>query len=43
MAEDALYHVGFMNEADGFHPMAALGTTKRVNFPDLLDELLPGF
>jgi len=36
MAEDAFYHVDFMNQADDFHLMAAAGTTQRVDFPDLL-------
>jgi hypothetical protein len=43
MAEDALYHVGFMNEADDFHLMGTPRTTKRVHFQDLFDELPPGF
>jgi hypothetical protein len=43
MAEDALYHVGFMNQADDLHFVAASGTAERVYFPDFLDELPPGF
>ena len=36
MAEDAFYHVGFMNQADDFHLVAAAETTKRVHFPYFL-------
>jgi hypothetical protein len=31
-----------MNQADELHLMAASGTTERVHFPDLFDELTPG-
>jgi hypothetical protein len=34
MAKNAFDHVEFMNQADDFHLMAALGTTERVHFPD---------
>jgi len=43
MAEDAFYDVGFMNQTDDLHFMAASRATERVHFPDLLDELSPGF
>jgi hypothetical protein len=43
MAEDAFYDLGFMNEADDLHFMAAPGTTERIDFPDSLDQLSPGF
>jgi len=43
MAEDAFSNVGFVNQADDLHLMAAAGTAERVHFPDLLDELSPGF
>jgi hypothetical protein len=44
MAEDAFHDdMGFINEADDFHLMAAAGTTERVDFPDFLDEFSPGF
>ena len=43
MAEDTFYHVGFMNQGDDFHLVAASRATEGVHFPDLLDELSPGF
>jgi hypothetical protein len=43
MAEDAFYDLGFMNEADDFHFMAASSATEEVHFPYLLDDLSPGF
>jgi hypothetical protein len=43
MAEDAFHVIRVINEADDFHLMAAAGTTGRVDFPDFLSEISPGF
>jgi hypothetical protein len=42
MAEDALYHVWFMHQADDFHLIAAAATTKRVHFAGFFNQLSPG-
>jgi hypothetical protein len=33
MAEDALDHLGLIDQADDLHLMVAPGTTERVHFP----------
>jgi hypothetical protein len=43
MAEDVLDHLGLIDQADDLHLMVTPGTTERVYFPNLLDQLSPGF
>jgi len=42
MAEDALYHGGFVNQTYDLHVMAAAGTSQGIHLPDLFDQLSPG-
>jgi hypothetical protein len=43
MTEDVLDHLGLFDQADDLRLMVTPGTTERVYFPNLLDQLSPGF